>query len=37
MRSTARGLSNLRDKKRRGEFYNSAQFFETGKDAEDDK
>ena len=37
MRSTARGLSNLRDKKRRGEHYDSAQFFETGKDAEDDK
>ena len=36
MRSTARGLSNLRDKKRRGEIYNSAQFFETGKDAEED-
>jgi Mg-chelatase subunit ChlD len=37
MRSTARGLSNLRDKKRRGEQYNSSNFFETGKDAEDDK
>jgi hypothetical protein len=37
MRSTSRGLSNLRDKKRRGENYNSANFFETGKDAEDDK
>ena len=36
MRSTARGLSNLRDKKRRGEIYNSAQFFEMGKDAEED-
>ena len=36
MRSTARGLSNLRDKKRRGEIYNSSQFFEMGKDAEED-
>ena len=34
-RSMSRNMSNMRDKKRRMEEFNSSEFFETGKDAED--
>ncbi len=34
--SMSRGMSNMRDKKRAMESYDSALFFETGKDAEDE-
>jgi hypothetical protein len=33
--SMSRNMSNMRDKKRRMEEFNSSEFFETGKDAED--
>lgn len=36
-RSVSRNMSNLRDKKRRGEHYDATNFFETGKDAEEDQ
>jgi Mg-chelatase subunit ChlD len=34
--SLSRNMVNLREKKRRGEYYDSSTFFETGKDAEDE-